>query len=267
MDFNTLINDANLKLIKKTNNVMIFNGQKNNNDIILLQKDVSCNDFNYNKCTHAVKVFENQRYHKFLADGKPEKIEFTIIYPALKADMRKYGNVKIIRYIETPEMYYTDILPKYIDQDLTWIYNIFNKKHEIENILYNDDKFAILPDLKWNGIDMNSIYCLAIFKDGSFRSIRDFTSDHIELLKHIDTVSRKVIYKKYGIKSSKIRSYFHYHPSFWHAHIHFNLIDNIIDSAVIDVSHLVQTIITNISIKHDYYQTVNLEVIGVEHIL
>ena len=36
----------------------------------------------------------------------------------------------------------------------------------------------------------------------------------------------RIIKEKYGFTHNDIRAYIHYHPSFWHLHIHFNLVKN-----------------------------------------
>jgi len=261
-----LLKDVKLEYVRRnfSTGALVFNGKKNGEILILIVTLQPSIDIDINEFSNYFKVFDNQRYYKF--EGKSDSIEkeLTIIYPASDADLNKYGKREKRMILETPEIYYNEILPKIVSQDLTWIYNIFSKKCEVEDILYEDEHFVLLPDLKWDRKTMDSLYCLAIFKDGSIRSIRDIKGEHVQLLNHINNKTFETIEKIYNIPKEQLRSYFHYRPSFWHAHIHFNLISCPITGASIDVAHSVSSIIRNIQIKSDYYQAADLKTIKID---
>ena len=45
--------------------------------------------------------------------------------------------------------------------------------------------FVLVPDLKWDGKEVENMYVLAIARRRGLRSLRDVTSEHVPLLKHI----------------------------------------------------------------------------------
>ncbi|OLL25748.1 m7GpppX diphosphatase [Neolecta irregularis DAH-3] len=128
---------------------------------------------------------------------------------------------------ETPEIYKTLVEP-YIDavsaNRCQWVYNILNHTTESDRIVYENPDvltgYIVLPDLKWDGKMVSSLYLCAIFHRKDLRSIRDLTTDHIMLLKDFRESILYEIPKKYHIDSNQLRIYFHYHPSYYHLHVH-----------------------------------------------
>lgn len=70
-----------------------------------------------------------------------------------------------------------------------WVYNILDHKSETERIVYENthpsDGFVLLPDLKWDGKQVETLYLLAICHDRSIKSIRDLKQQHLALLNNI----------------------------------------------------------------------------------
>ena len=214
--------------------------------------------------TNIIKTYENDKFYKFNVD----EIEICITYPASLEDIgREHPNKdKKNKLLETYDDYKNNIYPVITHKNINWIKNILDGKVENEHLIYNDNKFVLLPDLKWimdsdKKRNINNMYCLAIVRDYNLKSIRELNNSHLDLLKHIYKESCTVIQKIYGIENKYLRAYVHYHPSFWHLHIHFNLLKNKLGGAIIDYAIPLHDIITNISIKNDYYQTVSLEII------
>lgn len=62
-------------------------------------------------------------------------------------------------------------------------------KSEKERIIYEDSDpksgFILLPDLKWNGTTLETLYLLGIVFQRNLKSLRDLTSEHLPLLKNI----------------------------------------------------------------------------------
>lgn len=63
------------------------------------------------------------------------------------------------------------------------------------------------------------------------------------------------IASKYGIPANTIRAFFHYPPSFYHAHVHFTSLQNKTCGCEVERAHLVQDVIDHLRLKNDYYQT------------
>ena len=47
------------------------------------------------------------------------------------------------------------------------------------------------------------------------------TGDHLQMLKELREQSFAKIKEKFGVPETLIRAFFHYPPTYWHAHIHF----------------------------------------------
>ena len=72
---------------------------------------------------------------------------------------------------------------------LQWVYNILEKKCEAERIVFEDSNeesgFILLPDMKWDRKDLNSLYLQAIVHKHDTKSLRDLNKSHLPLLKNI----------------------------------------------------------------------------------
>ena len=70
-----------------------------------------------------------------------------------------------------------------------WVYNILEGKSEAERVLYNDpdpeNGFVLLPDMKWDQQDHESLYLLAITHQRGILSMRELTAKHLALLKNV----------------------------------------------------------------------------------
>ncbi len=142
------------------------------------------------------------------------------------------------------------------------MYNILNHTSETERIVFEDSNdlngFILLPDIKWDGHTVESLYLLAIIRQKNVKSIRDLNENHLALLKNIRDKSLDVIETKYNLKSTKIKAYLHYQPSFYHLHIHFTHLYFQNSSTECERAHLLNTVIDNIEVCPDYYQKANI---------
>ena len=70
-----------------------------------------------------------------------------------------------------------------------WVDNILDHEKETERIVFEDpDKeigFVLLPDLKWDGHNVESLYLIAIVHKRGIHSIRELDGDHLPMLKKI----------------------------------------------------------------------------------
>ena len=64
-----------------------------------------------------------------------------------------------------------------------------DKKTESERIVYEDpdtqNGFILLPDMKWDGKMMESLYLVAIVHKHGIKSLRDLDESHLPLLRNI----------------------------------------------------------------------------------
>ncbi|KAG0682576.1 hypothetical protein C6P40_002413 [Pichia californica] len=152
--------------------------------------------------------------------------KFNLIYPATEIHIRKYENSVLHMIKETPEAYNKIVKPyiKTMKGDrIQWVKNILFNGAESDRILFKNNDYIILPDMKWDGKNINSLYCCCIVYDELISSIRDLNKSKINYLEKIrDSILIELpkIYKKFNLKSSNLRLYVHYQPSYYHFHIH-----------------------------------------------
>lgn len=146
--------------------------------------------------------------------------------------------------------------------DSQWVYNILDHKKESDRIIFEDpDKdigFVLLPDLKWDGKTLETLYAVAIVHRMNLKSIRSLNADHLPLLQNIRDKGVAAIKRLYGLERSQLRIYFHYQPSFYHLHVHFTYLKYDAPGIFCEKSHLLDTVIDNIELMSDYYTKATL---------
>lgn len=161
---------------------------------------------------------------------KNPSAKLNLIYPATTVHIKKYAQQKQHLINETPEMYVKYVEPyiqTMIGDRLKWVRNILYEGAEAEKTIFKDpieDKegFNLSPDMKWDGINMDSLYLLAIVYREDVRSLRDLNVNHQEWLRGLNTKIRKIVAEHYQgkMKPDQLRLFVHYQPSYYHFHIH-----------------------------------------------
>jgi len=69
------------------------------------------------------------------------------------------------------------------------VYNILAKKKEADRIVFEDPDpdigFILVPDMKWDRKDVNTLYLVAIAHKHDIKSLRDFDQTSLPLLRNI----------------------------------------------------------------------------------
>lgn len=142
------------------------------------------------------------------------------------------------------------------------MYNILDHKKEVDRIIFEDpDKdvgFILLPDLKWDGKTLETLYAVAIVHRMNLKSLRSLNATHLPLLKNIRDKGVAAIKRLYDLDRSQLRIYFHYQPSFYHLHVHFTYLKYDAPGIFCEKSHLLDTVIDNIELMSDYYTRATL---------
>ncbi|KAF9898719.1 hypothetical protein BX616_003687 [Lobosporangium transversale] len=216
-------------------------------------------------------------WNAILSPGKSNDpdLKMTVIYPATEAHIAKYSHQTRKMITETAEVYRTAVLPWIESQPksrIQWVENILSGLKEQENVLFRDNDpntgFIILPDSKWDKRTLSSLYLLAISQRSDVRSLRDLRPEHLPMLKNIrDKVLAMVPEKFPGVASDEIRMFVHYHPSYYHFHVHITYVTAHVPGSTVGQSHLLDTIIDNIeNIDREYYSKASLRfALGVNH--
>lgn len=191
-------------------------------------------------------------------------VSLMLISPANEVDIAKFAKQESVLVRETSTVYeavtrpFVDALPA---KQLAWVHAILDRKAEMDVLLYEDAHCMLLPDSKWaDQSDLSQLYVLAILKERTVRSVRDLHGRHATALRELrDGVLGRI--RELGVHANQVRAYFHYHPSFWLGHVHFNvigcrtvgsglsagkalLLDDVIDALERDPSHFETAAIT-----------------------
>merc|ERR1711991_226401 len=148
------------------------------------------------------EAFANDIYSDYLMEVSEglNKTKLSIIYPCTEWHINKYSASEMVVVEESYEDYLNVTLPyiKSIPEEKTeWIRNVLNKTAEADRIILEDEDkklgFILHPDFKWDQIDINSLYCLAIVHRYDVESLRDLNQEHLEMLKNLDKKCREAI--------------------------------------------------------------------------
>lgn len=267
-DCNSEIKFFNYCLIPQTMNII-----QNENRTIFIDKfikriyilNLKINSFNDINMDTLLNVQTNNKYSKYevLVNNVPSTL--SIIDEYSDKDLKPFLNSKDLKsdYLnETYDEYLSNVLPKTLNSNIQWILNIIEKQSEIENIIYENDNFIISKDSSMigNEKDFTKTHYLAISKDITLRSIRDLKGKHINMLKEISNNGKKIISEIHGGNPNNIRTYFHYHPSVWVLHIHFDYHNTLNGYSNLSKCHKLSDVIQNLTLIDDYYQKISIEV-------
>lgn len=254
---------GNITLHRTTNNAdtNIYVGELDNKKVIMKYKVLPPNNIKLSDSINSELILKNNRFWQYNV-SQLLKTDITLIYPT-NSDDDKLINKDRILYDETYEEYITRVYPLIKNQDITWMKNIIENRN-ITNvqIIYRTIDFVLVPDIKWTiYTNVEDLHCLAILTNYNIKSLRDLNSTHLDLLRCIDNKCKIVLSLKYRIPKNIIRSYIHYHPSFWQLHVHFNLVNNKTCGSLSDYTYKIHDIINNIQLDPNYYQHVSLQVV------
>jgi m7GpppX diphosphatase len=181
--------------------------------------------------------------------------DLDIFYHCDKEHLNINKKSKYIIINETSKEYNTKILP-YIksiyETNVKWIHNIINNKSEKDRIFYRDEKIIIAQDISWNSKHKDEFYILTIPTE-NIMTIRDLRKKHINLLKHMKEQCINVA-KKFGVDSNQLYFFFHYHPSFYHLHLHCCIVNHKELSTKYFRCKMLETIVSNLERNSHFYK-------------
>lgn len=193
--------------------------------------------------------FDNENYWTF--DINDKKINVICQKEHLKDNPKD----KYITIMENKEDYNNIILP-YINNiykaNTKWILDILNKKTELKKILLNDTKFMIIKDKNWVDNNKKNFYVLAIPRQ-DIKTIRDLRAKHIDILLKMRDSCIKIASEN-GINENELYFFFHYHPSFYHLHLHCCIINHNSLTSKYFRCKMLDTVLINLKYKSNYYR-------------
>jgi len=165
------------------------------------------------------------------------------------------------RTLETYSDYTKKVLPfaKEKKDNRVWLDNLFKYNKDNKNtLIYADDNFILIEDIRWESKDINELRIVAFFKLEKLYCIRELRKKHIKLLDKVYRKSIKIIKQKYKLNEDQLKVFFHYRPSIWQLHLHFNYINLKTISSSIERAHPYFSVIENLKINSNYYKKVSI---------
>ncbi|KAF7309748.1 Scavenger mRNA decapping enzyme [Mycena indigotica] len=246
--------------------------------------------------THETKHFIYFYYMWFAAWLTPSSLNLlpqgdlkvNVICPATEAHIRKYSPQNVIILHETPKMYQEIVVPFIASlptERTQWIQEILDGRKEQSKIFFSSSSFLIIPDMKWDLHTLSSLYLVAIVRDSSIKSIRDLRTQHIPLLKSIRKEATAVAKEKWAIESGGLRFFIHYHPTYYHFHVHIvhashdgglgmrvgqaHLLDDVISLLELDIGNMpsifeMRTLVYGLGEQHGLYEALKSAQEGLE---
>tara|TARA_B110000879_G_scaffold207122_1_gene290257 strand:+ start:799 stop:1638 length:840 start_codon:yes stop_codon:yes gene_type:complete len=162
-----------------------------------------------------------------------------------------------IDYIIVKESYskYKKNVKPYIESiykdNTKWLHDIIKGNREQENILYQDNDIIILKELSMN--NTKNFYIIG-FPKKKITCIREITRDDLKVLDKLVKCMNTFGEKMANLKSDNLYNFFHYHPSFYHLHIHCTFIENPILNNKFLRSHLYEIVKNNIIKNKNFYR-------------
>lgn len=198
--------------------------------------------------------FDNEDYWTFEIDNK----KINVI--CQKEHLKDNPKDKYITITEDSENYKNIILP-YINNiyksNTKWIFDILNKKTETDKILLNDTNFMIIKDKIWADNNKKNFYVLAIPRL-DIKTIRDLRSKHIDILLQMRDSCIKIASEN-NINDNELYFFFHYHPSFYHLHLHCCIINHPSLTSKYFRCKMLDTVLVNLKHKSNYYRDCNIK--------
>jgi len=217
-------------------------------------------------------ALHNDVYGQFAAMLPPALAgaDVVLIHPASAADIAKYTQQARHVVVETPALYAAVTAPAVRalpPSRLQWVWNILDGTAEADRVLYRtdaatppDEAFVIVPELSGDVADLRTLHCIALVQRRDVACLRDLRRAHLPLLRRLWREGRAAVARACGCAASRLRAYVHYHPSFFHLHVHYGLTDEAV-SAVADRAHLLPEIIDNLErYGDDYYASKTLTI-------
>jgi m7GpppX diphosphatase len=230
------------------------------------------------RATEAEEYFHNSIFRKYwlqLSAAKSDlnHVQCNFIYPATEMLIAKHSRQQYYTVAETPDTYNKVTRPQYVDKldpgHVEWMHNVLDGKKETELCLFENEHFKLQKDYKFNEGDLKTMYCLAMplkAREQKLASVRDLTAEHLPMLKSVREESLKAIEAKYGLPRSKVVAYFHYLPSYWLLHVHFQHMDYFQGMTQTRNCIALDTVISNLEIASAYFKKCTLVYpVGAQH--
>lgn len=159
-------------------------------------------------------------------------LKINLIFPCTEQHIQKYSKQILRTVVESPQVYHDKVLPYIIRKreagSLTWVWNIFEGKTEVNDVIYRtpsgqnqDEGFLLLPDLNWDRSTQENLHILGLVERKDIWSLRDLKKKHVHWLRGMrDSIVRATLDTYEWLDADQLKLYVHYQPTYYHFHIH-----------------------------------------------
>lgn len=178
-------------------------------------------------------VVHNGQYSKWRVEGSAALLfdDVEMVKPSTIEAVEKYTKVTgaLQHFTESAEQYDSIVLPwirSLPDSHFRWIYNILDGLAEVDRVLMKDPDFVLVKNFSWTSDEPSGMHALAIVTDRSLFCLRELRSHHVTMLKRMHDLCVEKLQQLYGFTQEQICARFHYLPTFYHLHLHFEVRSN-----------------------------------------
>lgn len=246
-----------LKKDSDTKNLIISNNELDEFDLSSFTLLLHCkNYYKYSNGNIIIEVIEDINLDKLKnnLNNLNELDSFELSNHIASNLFKKDKKLLYVIVKETSKDYKKKIKP-YIEsiyeENTHWIHEIIKGNREKENILYQNKNYIILKELSM--VSPNRFYILG-FPIKKITCLRDIKVNDIIYLDEIVTKMKILAKSISNINEENLYIFFHYHPSFYHLHLHCTFIENQTMSNKFLRYYLYDKVRTNILEDNNYYK-------------
>ncbi|CCF59284.1 hypothetical protein KAFR_0G02510 [Kazachstania africana CBS 2517] len=159
--------------------------------------------------------------------------KINLIWPANYVHIRRYDQQHLHLIRETPETY-KEVVKPYVEEmstpeKLKWVYDILYENSETSRVIYKDyeddrkkSSFVILPDTRWDGVNLDGLYLVALPYRDDIRTVRDLRPSDRDWLIELNRKFRSIVPACYNfsVHADELKIFIHYQPSYYYFHFH-----------------------------------------------
>lgn len=220
------------------------------------------NNFSYIK-NNSIKIYINNQRS---ASGTTGCNNYYFLILPISIDIIEWIKADLKIFNETYEDYNNIALPyinAILNKNIKWINNILFNGSEKQLVLYKSSEFIITKDIHWKNNNNyilqqgNNFYILA-FPIKNIKTIRDLSYDDVELLENMKNKSIEIA-NMYGISSDRLYMFFHYHPSYYHLHLHICVLGHYTLQIKYHKQYELNDIIEKLKLDSNYWKNADLK--------
>jgi m7GpppX diphosphatase len=219
------------------------------------------NNFSYIK-NNSIKIYIND--NAITPHNQRTGCNYYFLVLPISIDIIEWIKADLKIFNETYEDYNNIALPyinAILNKNTKWINNILFNGSEKHLVLYKSSEFIITKDIHWkNNTSIphgNNFYLLA-FPIKNIKTIRDLSYADIELLENMKNKSIEIA-NMYGISNDRLYMFFHYHPSYYHLHLHICVLGHYTLQIKYNKQYELNDIIEKLKIDSNYWKNADLK--------